>query len=128
MKKFLPILFLLCSSPAFAQTQTAVQKKEYRPFTYETACALEYNNEFQMDTCKVIETRESSGALRTRNVYSNRFQLTIKGRFDKGKGYMTWDSHNKQEYKWEYKVGGVDGLGMWTYVMPGILLQNVSWD
>jgi hypothetical protein len=128
MKKFLPILFLLCSSPVFAQTQTVVQKKEYRPFRYETPCALETKQEFQMDECIVIETRESSGALRTRNIYSNRFQLTIKGRFDKEKGYMTWDSHNKYEYKWEYKVGGVDGLGTWTYVMPGILLQNVSWD
>jgi hypothetical protein len=124
MKKFLPFLFLLCSSPVFAQTQT----KEYRPFRYETPCALETKQEFAMDTCAVIETRESSGALRTRNIYSNRFQLTIKGRFDKEKGYMTWDSHNKYEYKWDYKVGSVDGLGTWTYVMPGVLLQNVSWD
>jgi hypothetical protein len=128
MKKFLPILFLLCSSPVFAQSQTVVQKKEYRPFRYETPCALETKQEFEMDECTVIETRESNGALRTRNIYSNRFKLTIKGRFDKEKGYMTWDSHNKYEYKWEYKVGGVDGLGTWTYVMPGILLQNVSWD
>jgi hypothetical protein len=128
MKKFLPILFLLFSSPVFAQTQTVVQKKEYRPFRYETPCALETKQEFQMDECTVIETRESSGALRTRNIYSNRFKLTIKGRFDKEKGYMTWDSHNKYEYKWDYKVGGVDGLGTWTYVMPGILLKNVSWD
>ena len=41
---------------------------------------------------------------------------------------MTWDTHNKYEYKWDYKVGGVDGLGTWTYVMPSFLLQNVSWD
>ena len=66
--------------------------------------------------------------LRTRNIFSNRFGLTIKGRFDKEKGYMTWDSHNKYEYKWEYKVGGNNDLGAWTYVMPGFLVQNVSWD
>jgi hypothetical protein len=41
---------------------------------------------------------------------------------------MTWDSHNKYEYKWEYKVGVVDGANAWTYVMPGILVENISWD
>jgi hypothetical protein len=128
MNKLFLIASLFLTVPSFAQTQTVVQKKEYRPFRYETPCALETKTEFEMDNCVVIETRESGGALRTRNVYSNRFKLTIKGRFDKEKGYMTWDSHNKYEYKWEYKVGGVDGLGAWTYVMPGILLQNVSWD
>ena len=128
MKKLLLLATLLLSSPAFAQTQTVVKQKEYRPFRYETPCALETKEEFVMDNCVVIETRETGGALRTRNVYSNRFRLTIKGRFDKEKGYMTWDSHNKYEYKWEYKVGGVDGLGTWTYVMPGVLLQSVSWD
>jgi len=119
MKKLLILLALL---PITAQAA------EYKPFTYETTCALETPKEFQMDTCKVIETREKGGALRTRNIYSNRFKLTIKGRFDKEKGYLTWDSHNKYEYKWEYKVGSVDGLGAYTYVMPGFLLDQVSWD
>jgi len=128
MKKLLLIAAILFSSPAIAQTEKVVEKKEYRPFRYETPCALETKTEFMMDNCVVIETRETGGALRTRNIFSNRFKLTIKGRFDKEKGYMTWDSHNKYEYKWEYKVGGVDGLGAWTYVMPGVLLQNVSWD
>jgi hypothetical protein len=125
MKKFLPILFLLCSSPAFAQSQTVAQEqKTHRSFTYETSCAVETPTQFISDVCKIVETREKSGALRTRNIFSNRFGLTIKGRFDKEKGYMTWDSHNKYEYKWEYKVGGSG----WTYVMPGFLLENVSWD
>ena len=128
MKKLLILATILFSSPVFAQTQTVVEKKEYRPFRYETPCALETKTEFMMDNCVVIETRETGGALRTRNIFSNRFKLTIKGRFDKEKGYLTWDSHNKYEYKWDYKVGGVDGLGTWTYVMPGFLLQNVSWD
>ena len=134
MKRFLILASLLLTAPAFAQTQTTLpstktkpaveKKKEYRPFRYETPCALEYNNEFQVDNCVVIETRETGGALRTRNIFSNKFGLTIKGRFDKEKGYMTWDSHNKFEYKWDYKVGG----SSWTYVMPGLLLENISWD
>jgi hypothetical protein len=124
MKKLLILTsFFFLSSPAFAQTQ-----QTYRPFTYETPCALESNNEFMVDTCKVVETREKGGALRTRNIYSNRFGLTIKLRFDKEKGYMTYDSHNKFEYKWDYKVGGVDGLGAWTIVMPSVYIQNISWD
>ena len=119
MKKLIVLAALLFSSPAFAQeTQT------YRPFRYETPCGIEEGSNFFEDTCVVIETRESNGALRTRNIFSNRFSLTIKGRFDKEKGYMTWDSHNKYEYKWDYKVAGTG----WTYVMPGVLVQNVSWD
>ena len=123
MKKLLALALLMSTAPVVAQ-----ENKVYRPFTYTTPCAVETKTEFLMDDCKVIETRETGGALRTRNIYSNRFGLTIKGRFDKEKGYMTWDSHNKYEYKWEYKVGSVDGLGTYTYVMPGFLLQNVSWD
>lgn len=117
LKKLILLTALLFSSPAFAQ-------ETYRPFRYETPCILETGIQTYEDTCVVIETREKSGALRTRNIFSNKIGLTIKGRFDKEKGYMTWDSHNKFEYKWEYKVGGTE----WTYVMPGFLLQNVSWD
>ena len=123
MKKLILAAAILFASPVMAQ-----EAQTYRPFRYVTPCALETKQEFMLDECTVIETREKGGALRTRNIYSNRFKLTIKGRFDKEKGYLTWDSHNKYEYKWEYKVGGVDGLGTYTYVMPGFLLQNVSWD
>jgi len=123
MKKFFVIAALLFGSPAFAQ-----ETKTYRPFRYETACMIERGIQTYLDTCVVIETRETGGALRTRNIFSNKFGLTIKGRFDKEKGYMTWDSHNKFEYKWEYKIGGNGDLGAWTYVMPGFLVQNVSWD
>lgn len=124
IKSILAAAVVLANSAAFAQQQT------YRPFRYETPCILESGIQTYPDVCVVIETREDGGALRTRNIYSNKHALTIKGRFDKEKGYMTWDSHNKFEYKWEYKVGGVgsDGLGAWTYVMPGFLVQNVSWD
>ena len=122
MKKLIVLAALLFSSPVFAQT--APKPKTYRPFVYETNCILEYGIQTYPDVCKVIETRETGGALRTRNIFSNKHMLTIKGRFDKEKGYMTWDSHNKFEYKWDYKPGGTG----WTYVMPGFLVENVSWD
>jgi hypothetical protein len=128
MKKLLLLTALLFASPSFAQTKEVVKQKEYRPFRYETPCALEHNNEFLIDNCVVVETRETGGALRTRAIFSNRFKLTIKSYFDPKKGIMTYDSHNKFAYKFEYKVGGVNGLGAWSYVMPGFLLQNVSWD
>jgi len=125
MKKLIALALILSGAPVFAQQQT------YRPFRYETPCMIEQGIQTYPDVCVVIETREKGGALRTRNIYSNKHGLTIKGRFDKEKGYMTWDSYNKFEYKWDYKVGGTggtDGLGAWTYVMPGFLVQNVSWD
>jgi len=127
IKQLLAISAILIAAPAFAQTAPP-KPKTYRPFVYETPCALESGLQTYYDTCKVVETRETGGALRTRNIFSNKYGLTIKGRFDKEKGYMTWDSHNKYEYKWEYKVGGNQEAGAWTYVMPGFLLQNVSWD
>ncbi len=128
MKSLLIAAALLFATPALAQSETVVKKKEYRPFRYETSCALQSNENFLTDLCVVIETRETGGALRTRNIYSNRFGLTIKSWFDKEKGFMTWDSHNKFAYKWEYKVGGVGDLGAWSNVMPGFYVQNVSWD
>lgn len=127
--KTLVLAAVLLTGSAFAQTAPApVKPKVYRPFVYETPCALDSGLQTQFDTCKVVETRETGGALRTRNIYSNKFGLTIKSRFDKEKGFVTWDSHNKFEYKWEYKVSGVNDQGAWSMVMPGFLLQNVSWD
>ena len=125
MKKLLLTAALLFAAPAMAQTAPAPKPpKIYKPFVYETPCQLETNMQIYEDTCKVIETRETGGALRTRNIFSNKFKLTIKGRFVEGKGYMTWDNYNKREYKWDYMVGGTG----WTYVMPGVLVENVSWD
>jgi hypothetical protein len=118
MKKLIPLLSILIPMSSMASPV----------FKYQTNCYLETKEELNQDICTVVETREKGGALKTRNIYSNKFLLTIKGRFDKEKGYMTWDSHNKFEYKWEYKVGGDKGLGVWTYVMPGFLVENVSWD
>lgn len=117
MKKLILLTALLFSAPVFAQ-------ETYRPFRYETSCGIEKDGQFYEDSCVVIETREPNGALRTRNIFSNRFGLTIKSRFDKVKGFVTWDSYNKFEYKWDYKVGGTG----WSVVMPGVLVENVSWD
>jgi len=124
MKKLIALALILSGAPALATPEQTY----YRPFRYETPCLLEQGLQTYPDTCVVIETREKGGALRTRNIFSNKHGLTIKGRFDKEEGYMTWDSHNKFEYKFEYKVGGHNDLGAWTYVMPGFLVQNVSWD
>jgi len=118
MKKVFCFVSAFLCSPAFAAPA----------FKYQTNCYLESKSEYSADVCTVVEIREKSGALKTRNIYSNRFGLTIKSWFDKEKGFMTWDSHNKFEYKWEYKVGGVQDIGVHTYVMPGFLVENVSWD
>ena len=128
MKSLLLAAAIVCANTAsFAQTAPP-KPKVYRPFVYETPCVLEAGLQTYPDTCKIVETRETGGALRTRNIFSNKFGLTIKSWFDKEKGFMTWDSHNKFAYKWEYKVSGVDQQGAWSLVMPGFLLQNVSWD
>jgi len=121
MKKLLIICSVLFALPAGA----------FPVFKYQTPCHLERKelNQYLKDVCTVVETREKGGALRTRNIYSNKFGLTIKGRFVQGKGYMTWDSHNKYEYKWDYIIGRVAGdTQPHTYVMPGVLLENISWD
>ena len=130
MKSLLLAAAILLATPAFATPEApkVVKPKVYRPFVYETPCALESSLQTYHDVCKGVETRETGGALRTRNIFSNKFGLTIKSWFDKEKGFMTWDSHNKFAYKWEYKVGGINQEGAWSMVMPGFLLQNVSWD
>jgi hypothetical protein len=118
--KFKLLLALLVLLPSAALAKPA--------FQYKTTCYLEEDQTYYVDECTVVETRENTGALRTRNIYSNRFGLTIKSWFDAKQGFMTWDSHNKFSYKWEYKVGSVNGLNAFTYVMPGFLLHGVSWD
>jgi len=118
MKKLI-FLMLLLPLPALAGP----------PFKYQTNCYLESKDQtYQEDVCTVVETREKGGALKTRNIYSNRWGLTIKSRFNEKDEFLTWDSHNNFEYKWDYKIGGVGGSGAYTYVMPGVLLQNVSWE
>jgi hypothetical protein len=116
---------LLATALVVAQTAPVTPKvKTYRPFRYETPCLLETGIQTYPDLCVVIETRETGGALRTRNIFSNKHGLTIKGRFDKEKGFVQWDSHNKFEYSWSYK----SGESGWTMVMPSFYVENISWD
>ena len=112
MKKLL-LLLLLLPAPALAA-----------PFKYQTTCTLESNNVLTEDVCTVVEVREKGGALKSRNIYSNKFSLTIKSYFNKEKGFMTWDSFNKMEYPWEYKADASKG----SLVMPGLYVKEVSWD
>ena len=66
MKKLLFTAILLFAAPAMAQTAPAPKPpKIYKPFVYETPCQLETGNNIYEDTCKVVETRETGGALRT---------------------------------------------------------------
>ena len=67
MKKFLFAAALFLTTPAFATPE-----QTYRPFRYETPCMLEQGLATYPDTCVVIETREKGGALRTRNIFSNK--------------------------------------------------------
>jgi hypothetical protein len=113
MKKLL-FLLLLIPAPAFAG----------QPFKYQTTCTLDSHNVLTEDVCTVVEVRERGGALKSRNIYSNRLSLTIKSYFNKNNAFMTWDSYNKMEYPWEYKIDSVKG----TLVMPGVYLKEVSWD
>ena len=112
MNKLL-LLLLLLPAPALAA-----------PFKYQTTCTLESNNVLTEDVCTVVEVREKGGALKSRNIYSNKFSLTVKMTYNKEKGFMTWDSFNKIEYPWEYKLDPLKG----TLVMPGVYLKEVSWD
>ena len=121
MKKvILPIIAVLSFQfPAFAQ----------QPFKYKTDCYLESNGSYREDVCTVIETREKGGALKTRNIFSNRFGLTVKMRWV-GDKFLTWDSYNQFEYHWIYKPNPdiqKDGITA-TYVMPGVSVHNISWD
>ena len=119
MKKLLAVAAVVfASAPAFAFTT----------HQYKADCYIETPTHFIPDVCTVIDTREdNNGALRTRNIFSNRFGLTVKSWFDK-RGFMTWDSHNKFEYSWQYKTGEIDGVRGYSYVMPGVLVKDVSWD
>lgn len=116
MKKFSLAVFAVLSAalPAIAN-----------PFRYNATC---YVGPIQ-DNCVVIETREKGGALKSRNIFSNKAGLTIKLRWD-GEKFVTFDTHNKFEYVWQYKPNseivenGITG----TLVMPGVTVVNISWD
>ena len=122
MKKiaFALIALISAASPALAE-----------PFRYQTKCYLDLPNSMQQvdDKCVVIETRESGGALKARNIFSNAFGLTIKMRWN-GTQFIQNDSYNKFDYHWDYKPNpNIQENGITaTYVMPGVSVMNISWD
>jgi hypothetical protein len=119
MKKLLALLVFV---PVASFAQTPV-------FKYKTPCILETQGTTTEDVCTVVETREDSGALRTRNIFSNKFRLSVKSRFDKTLGFVTWDNYNAREYKWEYRVRKFDNKEeVYSEVMPGVFVESVSWD
>ena len=119
MKKLL-ILAALIPTAAFAKPPA---------FKYQTPCILESQGVVSEDVCTVVETRENTGALRTRNIFSNKFRLSVKSRFDTVKGFVTWDNYNNYEYKWDYKVRNIQGKSEpYSEVMPGVFVESVSWD
>jgi hypothetical protein len=117
--KNLLILSALIPTAAFANP----------PFKYKTPCILESQGIVTEDVCTVVETREDNGALKTRNIFSNKFRLSIKSRFDKIKGFVTWDNFNNYEYKWDYKVKVITGKqDTYSEVMPGVYIESISWN
>ncbi len=116
MKKTLLALSLIFAALPASATET---------FRYLQKCYLDgENGQVFEDVCTVIDVRNSSGALYSRGVFSNKFSLTVKNKWDaKSQKFLTWDSHNKFEYHYEYKVGKFG-----SYVMPGFSVENIPWD
>lgn len=112
-----PLAAIVMALPAWASPE---------PFRYTTKCLLINGGTYE-DTCTVLETRDPDGGLKTRNVFSNKFALTVKSRFDQEDKLMTWDSHNKREYPWEYSALQVKG-NVFSQVMPGFYLDDLSWE
>lgn len=93
--------------------------------TYKAKCFLELPEQTLSDECTVVDTRDEGGYLKTRNIFSNKFTLTVKSRFDLVKGFVTWDSFNDREYNGIYHESKLKGL---YYVMPAFLVQGLPLD
>jgi hypothetical protein len=121
MKKLLALAALLIATPAFANP----------PFKYKTPCFMEVGEDVVIeDVCTVVETRSPNGFLKSRNIYSNKWMLTIKVRWDEEKKkYVQWDSHNQFNYDWTLKTGNIpNSKDVYTYLMPGVLVESVSYN
>lgn len=117
--KLLPAL-LVISLAGIPHGAFASQKE-----TYKAKCFLELPEETLSDECSIIDVRDEGGYLKTRNIFSNRFSLTVKSRFDPVKGFVTWDSFSKREYNGVYHESKLKGL---YYVMPAFLVQGLPLD
>ncbi len=97
-------------------------------FRFNAPCYTQYQGVTYKDNCVVVETRDGDGWLKTRNIFSNKFSLTIKSWFDKDFGLLTWDSYNKgNPYKWQYRLNR-SGFPSGSEVMPNFYVENLSWD
>lgn len=75
-------------------------------------------------TCMVVDTRTHNGFLDTRTIYNSEYSYTFKQVWVQGKGFMSWDSVTKKQYKYSYKMPH-DTL---SQVSPHLKIKNVSWD
>lgn len=119
--RYSPLLALLL--PVFG-----LSAKADTVYTYKAKCFAETPSEYLEDLCTVVDTRTPNGALQARGIFSNRFSLSIKSRFDPVKGFVTWDSASGREYRWDYQaVPGESGIG-YSRVIPGLLVEGIPWD
>jgi hypothetical protein len=115
---FASLLFSASVSPVQAETV----------INYKTRCFRETPNAHTEDLCTVIDTRDPGGALQTRGIFSNRFSLSIKSRFDPVRGFLTWDSVSGREYRWNYQTEYGKSGAVLSRVIPGFLVEGIPWD
>lgn len=118
LRSFALALVLLAPLPAFCS----------EAYQYKARCWIDTPTGEVGDLCTVVETLNKEKFLKTRNIYSNRFALTVRSWFDPVKGFMTWDSYSQREYQWSYKIGPVRNGIADSYVMEGFHVENLTWD
>lgn len=120
MHLFLTLLLITLCPHLLAKAETV--------YKYKARCFAETPSAYVEDLCTIVETRTPTGALQTRGIFSNRFSLTIKSRFDPVKGFVTWDSFSNRVYRWGYQAESGDSVVALSRVKPGFLVEGLSWD
>lgn len=113
---------------AILALSTTLPAKADTVYRYKAKCFAETPSAYVEDLCTVIDTRSPNGALQARSIFSSRFSLSIKSRFDPIKGFVTWDSISNQEYRWDYQAEPGDSGVAYSRVMPGFLVEGIPWD
>lgn len=106
----------------------ALQAKADTTYTYKAKCFSEVAFTYLEDLCTIVDTRTPNGALKSRGIFSNRFGLSIKSRFDPVRGFVTWDSLSNQEYQWSYQAEPGEAETAYSRVMPRFLVEGIPWD
>lgn len=78
----------------------------------------------QPTMCVVIDTRTSDGFLNTRNIFNDKYSYTFRSYWREGKGFVSWDSVSREEYKFPYQAV----RELVSQVSPHLAIMNVSWD